>query len=112
MNYLSLFVFYELSVIKNIFSDIYTEIIILYIVQKKFYKIAGLEKGEYDNFIFLILFFSFIMFMIFMKLCRNVLIFISQIVLFSGVTSLPLTTTSRPCLPVNKYTGISHVRFI
>jgi hypothetical protein len=54
MNYLSLFVFYELSVIKNIFSDIYTEIIILYIVQKKFYKIAGLEKGEYDNFIFLI----------------------------------------------------------
>jgi hypothetical protein len=54
MNYLSLFVFYELSVIKNIVSDIYTEIIILYIVQKKFYKIAGLEKGEYDNFIFLI----------------------------------------------------------
>jgi hypothetical protein len=53
-NYLSLFVFYELSVIKNIVSDIYTEIIILYIVQKKFYKIAGLEKGEYDNFIFLI----------------------------------------------------------
>jgi len=54
MNYLNLLYFMNYQLLKTFFSDIYTEIIILYIVQKKFYKIAGLEKGDYNNFIFLI----------------------------------------------------------